>query len=107
MKEIKSLSARTIFMMISTILVNAISLITAPVFTRIMSTADFGIFSLFTSWISIFSIICGGQTYGTLNNAKIEYDQKTYPDYCFNVFLISTIGCIFAGGIVLINADFF
>ncbi len=107
MKEIKSLSARTIFMMISTILVNAISLITAPVITRIMSTADFGIFSLFTSWISIFSIICGGQTYGTLNNAKIEYDQKTYPDYCFNVFLISTIGCIFAGGIVLINADFF
>ena len=107
MKEIKSLSTRTIFMMISTILVNAISLITAPVFTRIMSTADFGIFSLFTSWINIFSIICGGQTYGTLNNAKIEYDPKVYLNYCFNVFLISTIGCIFAGGIVLINFDFF
>lgn len=104
-KEVKSLSKRTIIMMIGTVLINIVSFITAPIFTRIMSTADFGIFSVFSSWINIFSIIFGGQTYGTLNNAKIEYSKEKYPNYCFNAFLISTIQCIGAGIILLIMSD--
>ena len=106
-KEVKSLSKRTIIMMIGTLLINGVSLITAPIFTRIMSTADFGIFSVFSSWVSIFSIVFGGQTYGTLNNAKIEYSNEEYPNYCFNAFLISTIQCICAGIILLIMSDVF
>lgn len=91
MKKVQSLSIRTIIMMASTILLNAISALTAPIFTRILSTADFGIFSVFTSWVRILSIILGVQTYGTLNNAKSEFGTEDYPNYCFNALFISSV----------------
>lgn len=104
-KEVKSLSKRTIIMLIGTILINIVSLISAPIFTRIMPTADFGIFAVFSSWINIFSIVFGGQTYGTLNNAKIEYSKDKYANYCFNAFLISTIQFICAGIVLAVIPD--
>lgn len=102
LKIIKSLSIRTLLMMVSTILLNAISIITAPIFTRILTTGDFGIYSLYLSWISILAIVFGLQTYGSLNNAKVDFDDKEYENYCANVFLLSMIGSVFWGIFLLI-----
>lgn len=101
MKKMESLSMRTILMIISTIILNAISIITAPIFTRIMTTADYGTYSLYLSWVSIFSIIFGIQTYGTLNNAKVDFDNKEYLNYCTNIFLLSFIGNVVGGGVFI------
>ncbi len=91
------MSVRTLIMMMCTLLVNGVSFISSIIFARILSTSDYGVFSLFLSWVNIFSLFLGGQTYGTLNNAKIEFDEKEYPNYCYNAFLISTIGAFLCG----------
>lgn len=96
-----SLSVKMVIVVIGTLIVNAISIITAPIFTRILTVEDYGIFSLFSSWMSILLIIFGGQTYGTLNNAKVDYNEKEYKDYCINAILISTIGFLVLGGITI------
>lgn len=102
MKTVQSLSARTFIMMISTVLLNAIAIITAPIFTRILTTEDFGIYSLYVSWIAILANICGLQTNGTLNNAKVDFKDWEYKSYCINCFLLSTIACIVWSGIWLV-----
>ena len=94
MKPVQSLSSRTFIMMISTILLNAIAIITAPIFTRILTTKDFGIYSVYLSWVSILAIICGLQTNGTLNNAKVDFSDDDYKSYCINCFFLSTLGSI-------------
>lgn len=91
MKEIKSISMRTLITMICTLLVNGISFISSLIFARLLPTFDYGYFSVFLSWVNIFTLILGAQTYGTFNNAKIEYEEKKYQEYCFNAFAISTV----------------
>lgn len=48
----------------ATILQKGISFITVPIFTRIMSTEQYGQFSVYLSWISIFTIL-GGMDFHT------------------------------------------
>lgn len=47
----------TIWYTIGNILVKAVPFFVMPVFTRLMSTYDYGVFSLFTSYISILEIV--------------------------------------------------
>lgn len=47
----------TIWFMFCTMLQKSISLITTPIFTRIMSTEQYGQFSVYNSWLQIFTII--------------------------------------------------
>lgn len=59
--------------MISNILLSSLSLITAPLFTRILTTTDYGIASNFASWVSIGLVIVGlGLSY-SIGNASVEF----------------------------------
>lgn len=65
-----------------------ISFITIPIFTRLLSTEDYGFTSIYYSWSSIFSIIVtlnlGG---GGFNNAMLKYKDRR-DAYC------SAISCL-------------
>ena len=55
------------------ILQKAIGFLTTPIFTRVMSTDDFGTVSMYNSWESIFTVLCTLYLYnGVYNNAMIE-----------------------------------
>ena len=47
----------TIWFMICSVVQKCISLITTPVFTRLMTTEQYGQFSVYNSWLQIFTII--------------------------------------------------
>lgn len=47
----------TIWFLFCTILQKSISLLSTPIFTRIMSTEEYGQFSIYNSWLQIFTII--------------------------------------------------
>jgi len=100
----KSLSKRVIIVTISSILINAISMFTMPIFTRIMSVEDYGIYSLFISWASILTIVLGLQTYGTINNAKIVFKEE-YGNYCNNVLVLSVLSFAFGGFAIFLMRD--
>ena len=70
----------SIWFMICGVLQKGISLLTTPIFTRILTTEQFGEFSLYQSWYAIISVFATlNLFYGALNNGmtKFSNDRKT------------------------------
>lgn len=62
----------------SNFLTKAMSFITIPIFTRLMTKEQYGDFSIFASWQSVFLIICGIEIYATLNRARFDYAEGSH-----------------------------
>ena len=58
---------------IGNILIKAISFITLPIFTRLMSTDEYGLYSTYVSYESILALIISLGLYVSLKMANIEY----------------------------------
>lgn len=72
-----------------------ISFITMPIFTRILPTYDYGVVTVYNSWISIFSIfITLNVFYGVFNTAMIEFEDER------DKYASSLIGFIFVNSIL-------
>lgn len=100
-----SLTTRTLVVALGSILTNAIAMLTAPVFTRLLSTSDYGVFSVFMSWVNILAIVLSLQTRGTINNGKIEFEEKDYEQYCADIYNLSFVVFVAASIIFLLFDD--
>lgn len=88
--------------MISNIVISATSLITAPIFTRLLSTADYGIASNFAAWLNVCLVIVGLGLPYSIGNAKVDFpnDLKRY------LASIQTLGSFMAFCIFIIVFQF-
>lgn len=64
--------------------------ITVPIFTRLMSTSDYGTFSTYTAWISVLSVLVGFNLSISIRNARIDYKER-YEEYKSSVLSLSFI----------------
>ena len=63
--------------LVCSFLQKGISMITTPIFTRIMSTSEYGQFGVFNSWYGIISIIVAlGLTGGVHAQGLVKYDKE-------------------------------
>lgn len=69
----------TIWYTISNILLKSVSLFTAPIFTRLLDPADYGIATNFLSWTNIISCVTGLGLTTAVMRGKIEYKNEFYP----------------------------
>ncbi len=97
----------SLWFMACSVLQKGISLFTTPIFTRIMSTEQYGQFTLYSSWLSIIGIFLTlNLQYGTFNTAQIKFgdDRKAYTSS-----IQGLVTCIFGVGMLLFLAfgDFF
>ena len=76
-----------------TFLTKGLAFITAPIFVRLMSPADYGEFSNFANWQSMLLIVAGLELYNTLSRAY--YDHKD----CFDQYAssITVASCAVSG----------
>ena len=65
---------------ISAIAAKSISIITTPIFTRMMTTSDYGLAATFSSWYSIFLIICTANLSYSHSRGKIDF-QNNFVKY--------------------------
>ena len=77
----------------------AITFLTTPIFSRMMSVSDYGEFSNFSTWVITLTIIFGAELYNTLNRAYYDFREQ-FDDYIFTVtvlggFIISAAYVIF------------
>jgi len=81
----------------SSFFVKSISFITTPIFTRILTKSDIGVFSVATTWISILTVILSLNLYDTVILARYDYkDEKCYKEYLSTIAILGTIvGMIF------------
>lgn len=76
------------------IMQKAIQFITTPLFTRILSTSEYGQFTLYSSWYGIISIFATlNLSYGVLNNALVKYeeDRDVYISSMQGLTVVSSI----------------
>jgi len=61
---------------VASVLIRGIAIITTPIYTSMLSTADYGLANTYNSWIDIFNIItCLCVSY-SIGRAKIDFEEK-------------------------------
>lgn len=84
----------TFWFFICSILQRGIALITIPVFTRLMTTEEYGFFSTYASWLYIFSIFTTLRLdYGVFNKGITTYKNKK-DVYVSTMIYITSLLCI-------------
>lgn len=65
-----------IWFIICSFLQKGISFITVPIFARIMSTSQYGIYSLYISWFQVLTLFTSlNLFYGTLDNGMVKFEK--------------------------------
>ena len=72
------IQARAAFwFLICSFLQRGISMITTPIFTRLLSTSEYGQFSIFNSWFSVVTVFVTLNLYsGVFMQGLIKYDKE-------------------------------
>lgn len=72
-------------------MLRGISFFTIPIFTRILTTQDYGIFSIFSTWVGVLSIFIGLGINGTIGVAKGNMEDDEYREYLSSTLFLATI----------------
>ena len=88
-----SISKSVIWQLLGKILLQGIAFFTTPIFTRILTPEDYGYTALYASWVSIFTLIVGLQTYGSIANARIKYEEEDLDSYLSSIRTLSVCLC--------------
>lgn len=86
-----------VWYLLSTIILKAISFITIPLFSRLLTTSEFGIFSIYNTWASILTVILSLNLSYSIGRAKFDYpdDLDRYIGSMHLLSLINTTIVIF------------
>ena len=105
-KESSKVLKSGIWYTISNFIVKGLAFITMPIFTRIMTADDVGMFSNLIAWFNILSIIATFELYSSVSIARFDFKNDLNKYISSNLFLGSLITLIFYI-IVLVFHDFF
>ena len=79
---------------IGNILVKGISFLSIPIFARLLTVTDYGIYNTFSSYVSILSVIIGFALHVSIKNANIDYKEKI-SEYCSSISLLILFNTVF------------
>ena len=87
---------------LSILLLQGISLISAPLFSRLLSTDGYGNLASFTTWAGIAATVLSLQTNATIVNARVKFPEEEQPAYQSAAMAISLLS--FGIGALIIAA---
>jgi O-antigen/teichoic acid export membrane protein len=67
-----------------------IAFLTLPIFTRLLSTEDYGTVSLYNSWVKILYVIISLDLFVSVGRGKVEYKEK-YNDFASSILFLSIL----------------
>ena len=99
-----ALKSASTYYLIGTLFNKGFAFLTVPIFTRILSTADYGVVTTYDSWIGISSVVIGFAIYMGIRSSFVDYPEKVddFLSVCVTFTLMCGIILIFAVGVVLI-----
>ena len=91
-REVKASTSYTLCSVIQ----KGLSFITLPLFTRLLTTAQYGQYTVYSSWMSILTIfITLNLAYGTFQTAMVKYESER-DQYTSSIgALFGVLGCLF------------
>lgn len=90
-----------VWYVISSVLVRLVAIITTPIFTRLLSTDEYGVVSTFSSWYSMFFVIYSLNLTISIGRAKLDFPNKL-DDYIGSMQLLSLIVSLVLSIIILV-----
>ncbi len=87
---LKAVSAYTL----SSVLVNGISFFVLPIFTRLLSTEEYGVFGLYSSYFSIFELLIAFGGFATVKMAKFD-STLDYEEYVSTILIVPLMVTLF------------
>ncbi len=104
-----ALKKASTYYLIGTLFNKGFAFLTVPIFTRILSTADYGVITTYDSWIGILSTVMGFAIYMGIRSSFVDYPDRVddFLSVCISFTLFSGAVMILAvgGGILLLRYD--
>ena len=97
-----NISFRAVIFMLCQIITQGIGIVLAPILTRLLTPADYGIMSVYYTGVSIVSAVVGLQINGSLNNANVEFDAPARSKYNSSVLFLSFLSFLVMFSLALI-----
>lgn len=69
------------FNILSVLLLRGLSIVTMPLFTRLLGDSGYGVTAIYNTWVSFLAVVFTLQTQGTLVNARVEYPLEEQERY--------------------------
>ena len=79
----KGQSSRVIIYMVSQVILQGIAVIAMPVFTRMLTTEQYGRVAVYTTWSSILALIIGLRV-----DAKVHFGDDSFSKFCSNAYFV-------------------
>ncbi|EMU55855.1 lipopolysaccharide biosynthesis protein [Clostridium butyricum] len=100
------LKASLAFMIVS-FFQKGMSIITGPIFTRILSPTEYGQISIFNSWIDIIGVVAMlSLSAGVYNNGMLDYEDKK-DEFTFSLLILSNSCTLIMAMIYIIFRKYF
>lgn len=90
-KSTKKLNTVASMNLLSSVVLNGIQFFTLPIFTRMLGTENYGIVSIYLTWVNVFTIVLGLQTSGTIAIADVHIVEKEQKGYRSSAIFLSLL----------------
>lgn len=81
----------TMWFMICSVIQKSISIITTPIFTRLMTTEQYGQYTVYNSWLQIFVLITTLRlNYGVFNKGMSKFGEESRNQYTSSMQFLTT-----------------
>lgn len=84
-------NSQTLFNLTSQVILNGTNFVLLMLFTRFLTTDNYGIVSVYQAYVFFFSVIVGLNLQGSIGTAFIHIDKKEHDNYLSSIFLLSLI----------------
>lgn len=89
---------------VGNIMIKGINFLTLPLFSRIMTTQEFGLYNIFLSYDAIVFVIIGFALHSSVRSANIEFPKKI-DEYVSSIILIYILNFVFLFFTVVIGRE--
>lgn len=105
--ETKASTAKiAIWYVVGNMFVKGIGMLTTPIFTRLLSQTEYGVFSNITSWESVITTIVTLDFAASIARAKYDFGERMH-EFIASILVASNVITLIAYGIVECNPTYF
>ncbi|HBX22982.1 MAG TPA: polysaccharide biosynthesis protein [Desulfotomaculum sp.] len=94
------------FYLIGNLFNKAIAFLTVPIFTRLMSTSDYGIVNTYMSWVSILSLVVGLSLGNSIRSAYMDF-KEDLDGYISSIFFLALLNFVVSSTVIILIAYYF
>lgn len=91
MSSKKSVNKIVTLNLISTVILQGITMLTAPVFSRLLGTGNYGVVSIYNTWVSVATMVVGMQTSSVIVAAQNHFPEREQDEYNSSILWLTTI----------------